>query len=138
MKKIGFIVLASLFLSASCGKEKQEEIKADLLIQIMTAGLWSVTHLSVNTTDHTQAFAGYRFKFYENKNVDATFSGVLEKTGTWDASSATMTTSANFVGASHPLVLVNGNWSIIRSSSRIVEASQTIGTEVKTLKMYRE
>lgn len=138
MKKVAVFVFASMLLSASCSKKKVEEVKADLLIQILTDGLWSVTLLTVNTTDYTSAFAGYRFKFYENKNVDATFNGVLERTGTWDASSATLTTSSNFVGASHPLVLVNGSWNITRSGSRFVEATQTIGTDVKNLKLYRE
>jgi hypothetical protein len=138
MKKIAAFVLITLLTAASCSKKKVEEVQKDLLIQIMTDGLWSVTLLTVNTTDYTAAFAGYRFKFYENKNVDATFNGVFERTGTWDASSATMTTSSNFVGATHPIILVNGSWNITRSGSRFVEATQTNGTEVKSLKMYRE
>jgi len=70
--------------------------------------------------------------------VDASFNGTVVKSGTWDASTSTMTTSSNFTGATHPLNLVNGNWNITRSGSRFVEATQTIGTDVKNLKMYRE
>ena len=138
MKKVAIFIFASILLSASCSKKKVEEVKADLLIQILTDGQWTVTLLTVNTTDHTPAFAGHRFKFYENRTVDATNNGILEKTGTWDASSTSMTTSSNFVGATHPLILLNGTWNITQSSSRIVKATQTNGTEVKTVNLYRE
>ena len=138
MKKVVVFVLASILLSASCSKKKIEEVKEDLLIQILTDGHWAVTLLTVNTTDYTSAFAGYRFKFHENKNVDATFNGVFERTGTWDASSTSMTTSSNFAGAPHPLVLLNGTWNVTQGSSRIVKATQTNGTEVKTVNLYRE
>ncbi|MCY7310875.1 MAG: hypothetical protein SGI96_09930 [Bacteroidota bacterium] len=138
MKKVAIFIFASILLSASCSKKKVEEVKADLLIQILTDGQWSVTLLTANTTDYTPAFAGHRFKFYENRTVDATNNGILEKTGTWDASSTSMTTSSNFVGATHPLILLNGTWNITQSSSRIVKATQTNGTEVKTVNLYRE
>lgn len=138
MKKLLIVLLGSALLGANCKKPVITPAQEDLLIQIMTDGLWSVTLLSVNSTDYTPEFAGYRFKFYENKSVDATFNGSLVKTGTWDASTATMTTSSNFVGATHPLSLVNGSWNITRSGSRFVEATQTVGTDVKSLKMYRE
>ncbi len=138
MKKVAIFIFASILLSASCSKKKVEEVKEDLLIQILTDGQWSVTLLTVNTTDYTPAFAGYRFKFYENKNVDATNNGVFEKTGTWDASSASMTTSSNFPGSPNPLALLNGTWNISSASSRIVQATQTVGTDVKSVKLYRE
>lgn len=138
MKKIAAVILISTLMGASCKKKIVEDVQKDLIIQILTDGHWSITLLTVNTTNYTPDFAGYRFKFYENKNVDATFNTVLVQTGTWDASAATMTTSSNFVGATHPLTLINGSWNIDASSSRIVEATQTIGTDVKKLKMYRE
>ena len=137
MKKLAVFILASMLIGSSCKKKIVEQQK-DLLVQIMTDGLWSVTLMTVNTTDYTADFAGYRFKFYENKSVDASFNGSFVKAGTWDANASTMTTSSNFVGASHPIMLVNGNWNITRSGSRFVEATQTNGTEVKNMKLYRE
>lgn len=138
MKKVTFFIFASILLAASCGKEKVEEVKEDLLIQILTDGQWAVTLLTVNTTDNTPAFAGYRFKFYENRNVDATFNGTFERTGIWDASSTSMTTSSNFSGAPNPLALLNGTWNITSATSRIVQATQTVGADVKSVKLYRE
>lgn len=138
MKKITAFLLMIMLIGASCKKEKIIEEQKDLIIQILTDGLWSVTLLTVNTTDYTAEFGGYRFKFYENKSVDASFNTAFVKSGTWDASTTTMTTSSNFVGATQPLSLVNGTWKIDRSGSRFIEATQTNGTEVKKIKMYRE
>lgn len=138
MKKIAAFLLIIILTGASCNKKKIIEEHKDLVIQLLTDGLWSVTLLTVNSTDYTADFAGYRFKFFEDKSVNATFNGTFVKTGTWDASATTMTTSSNFVGATQPLSLVNGNWQINRSGSRFVEATQTNGSEVKSLKMYRE
>ncbi len=137
MKKIAAFLLIIMLAGTSCKKKVIEQQK-DLIIQLLTEGLWSVTLLTVNTSDYTADFAGYRFKFFEDKSVNATFNGTLVKTGTWDASATTMTTSSNFIGATQPLILVNGNWQITRSGSRFVEATQTNGSEVKSLKMYRE
>ena len=138
MKKITAFLLLITLMGASCKKEKIIEEQKDLIFQILTDGFWSVTLLTVNTTDHTPEFAGYRFKFYDNKSVDASFNTVFVKSGTWDASTADMTTTSNFTGATQPLNLLNGTWKIDRSGSRFVEATQTNGTEVKKLKMYRE
>ena len=138
MKKITAFLLLITLIGASCKKEKIIEAQKDLIFQILTDGLWSVTLLTVNTTDYTTDFGGYRFKFYDNKSVDASFNTVFVKSGTWDASTTDMTTTSNFVGATQPLSLLNGTWKIDRSGSRFVEATQTNGTEVKKLKMYRE
>ncbi len=138
MKKITAFLLLITLIGASCKKEKIIEAQKDLIFQILTDGFWSVTLLTVNTTDHTTEFAGYRFKFYDNKSVDASFNTIFVKSGTWDASTADMTTTSNFAGATQPLSLLNGTWKIDRSGSRFVEATQTNGTEVKKLKMYRE
>ncbi len=139
MKKISAFLLLIMLIGASCKKPaKIIEEQKDLIFQILTDGLWSVTLLTVNTTDYTADFGGYRFKFYDDKSVDATFNTVFVNKGIWDASTTTMTTTSNFAGATQPLSLMNGTWKIDRSGSRFVEATQTNGTEVKKLKMYRE
>ena len=138
MKKMTAFLLLITLMGASCKKEKIIAEQKDLIMQILTDGFWSVTLLTVNTTDYTPDFAGYRFKYYEDKKVDASFNTVLVKSGTWDADATTMTTSSNYAGATQPLTLLNGTWKIDRSGSRFVEATQTNGTEVKKIKMYRE
>lgn len=101
----------------------------------MTDGQWGITSFTQNGTDITASFANYRFKYYSNKTVDAINNGTVEKTGNWDGDAASMTTSANFVSPAFPLSLINGNWQITRNSWTYVEATQTSGSETKTMRL---
>lgn len=136
MKKPALFIALTIMLF-SC-KKTVEQKKEDLVILAMTDGKWAVTIFTLNGTTITPDFANYRFKYYSNKTVDAINSGTVEKTGTWDGNSATMTTSASFTGAAYPLNLINGNWHIDRNSWTFVEASQTIGSDTKTMKLVKE
>ena len=100
-----------------------------------TDGQWKVTSFTQNGTDITSSFANYKFQYYSNKTVDAINNGSVEKTGTWDGSAITMTTSANFINASSPLNLINGNWHIDNNSWTFVVATQTVGAETKTMRL---
>jgi len=133
MKKLYIILIAVLALS-SC-KKAIEQIAQDMVIKAMTDGQWVVTKFTQNGNDITTDFSTYKFQYYENKTVDAFKNGVLERTGTWNGDAATMTTSANFTGAPIPIALINGNWKITKNSWTFVEATQTNGTEVKTLRL---
>ena len=138
MKKIAFAFCAMIMMAASC-KKNPPAVPEDLLIKILTEGEWAVTDFKLNGNNITTDFAGRRFKYKDNpKIVEAKFNGNVTNTGTWDGSQSTMTASANFPGATHPVVLVNGTWNLVPVSSRIVEASQTVGSEIKTMKLYRE
>ena len=119
---------------AGC-KKTIESVQEDLVIKAMTDGQWKVTTFTLNGTTITPDFANYKFKYYSNKTVDAINSGIVEKTGTWDANAATYTTSANFISPAYPLNLINGNWHIDRNSWTYVEASQTTGSETKTMRL---
>ncbi len=119
---------------AGC-KKTIESVQEDLVIKAMTDGQWKVTTFTLNGTTITPDFATYKFKYYSNKTVDAINSGIVEKTGTWDANAATYTTSANFISPAYPLNLINGNWHIDRNSWTYVEASQTTGSETKTMRL---
>ncbi|MEI2754855.1 MAG: hypothetical protein V9F46_00185 [Chitinophagaceae bacterium] len=112
-----------------------DNIKTDLVIQAMTDGEWTLTKFTMNGVDISTDFTGYKFKYYSNKTVDAIKNGIVEKTGTWDGNASTMTTWANFTGASYPLNLINGSWHIDRNSWIYVESSQTIGTDSKTMRL---
>lgn len=133
MKKIiSFSLLIVLF--AGC-KKTVESIQEDLVIKAMTDGQWGVTNFTQNGTNITADFASYKFKYYSNKTVDAIKSGTVEKTGTWDGNASTMTTSANFPGAANPLNLINGSWHIDNNSWTFVVATQTNGSETKTMRL---
>jgi len=130
-------LLTSLFLIlllSGC-KKTVENIQQDLVIKAMTDGQWKITNFTQNSNNITSSFATYKFQYYSNKTVDAINNGTVEKTGTWDGNASTMTTSANFVNASSPLDLINGNWRIDRNSWTYVEATQVVGAETKTMRL---
>ncbi len=135
MKK--FAVLFVLVALAGC-KKTIENIQEDLVVKAMTDGRWKVTSFTLNGSPITADFSTYRFKYYSNKTVDAINGAIVEKTGTWDGNSSTMSTSANFTGAVYPLTLINGTWLITRNSWTYVEASQTVGSETKTMRLDKE
>jgi hypothetical protein len=125
------------FLLSGCDKaiEKKQE---DLVLMAMTNGQWKISSFTRNSVDITSDFSTYRFKYYSNKTVDAINNGVVEQTGQWDGSSANRTTWANFSGAIHPIVLINGTWNIVNNSWTHVTASQTIGSETKLMRLDKE
>jgi len=126
-----------MILLGSCDKAV-EKIGEDLVIKAMTDGQWKVTKFTQNSTDITASFSGYKFQYYSNKTVDAILNGTTERTGVWDGNASTMTTSANFAGAPNPISLINGTWNITDSGWTYVEAKQTNGTEVKTLRLDKQ
>jgi hypothetical protein len=136
MKKL-FTLFTLLILFSGC-KKAVENIAEDLVIKAMTDGQWVITSFTQNGTDITSSFSGYKFQYYSNRTVDAIKNGVTERTGNWDGNATNMTTWANFPGAPNPISLINGTWNITRNSWTYVEASQTNGTEVKTLRLDKQ
>lgn len=136
MKKILFLSTI-LLLFISCKKLK-EKIEQDAVISAMTDGQWVITSFTDNGLNMTGSFSSYKFQYYSNKTVDAINNGVVEKTGTWDGNANTMTTWANFPGATSPLSLINGTWHIDDNSWTFVVASQTNGSEAKTMRLDKQ
>jgi hypothetical protein len=130
-------LLMLLLLLTGCKKTIQS-IQEDLVIKAMTDGQWVVTNFTKNDTTITADFSTYKFKYYSNKTVDAIKSGIVEKTGNWDGSAETMSTSADFSNAAYPLNLVNGNWHINNTSWTSVIATQTNGSETKTMRLDKQ
>ena len=121
----------------SC-KKTAEKIGEDLVIKAMTDGQWKITKFTQNSTDITSSFSGYKFQYYSNKTVDAILNGVKERTGNWDGNASAQTTWADFPGSPTPISLINGTWNITKSGWTYVEAMQTNGTEVKTLRLDKQ
>ena len=132
------LIALFLILSLASCKKAIENAQEDLVIKAMTDGRWTVSNFTVNGNNITTDFTNYRFKYYSNKTVDAINVTVVEKTGTWDGDAATMTTSANFTGATHPLSLINGSWHIDRNGWTYVEATQVVGSETKVMRLDKE
>ena len=132
MKKL--IPVLCFFFLAGC-KKAIENKQEDLIIKAMTDGQWTVTSFVQNGNDITANFTNYKFQYYSNKTVDAINNGAVEKTGTWDGQAATMTTWANFTNALVPLSLINGSWHINNNGWTYVVATQTNGSETKTMRL---
>lgn len=135
MRKI-IPVFFLLFMAAGC-KKAIEKIKENAVISAMTDGQWVITIFETNGTNITTDFNGYKFQYHKNYTVDAIRNGVVEKTGTWDGDPNTMIITANFLNASHPLLLINGNWHIDNNSWTYVVASQKTGGDTKKLRLEK-
>ena len=136
MKKLIALILIAAALG-SCNKTV-EKIGEDLVIKAMTDGQWKITKFTQDGTDITSSFSNYKFQYYSNKTVDAINNGVTERTGNWDGNATAMTTWANFPGAPNPISLINGTWNITKNSWTYVEATQTNGSETKTLRLDKQ
>jgi Prokaryotic membrane lipoprotein lipid attachment site len=136
MKKITTLIGLVALLSGC--KKNIENIREDLVIKAMTDGQWAVTSFTQNGAIITADFSTYKFKYYSNKTVDAINNGVVERTGTWDGDSGAMTTSASFSSPDYPLMLINGSWHIDNNSWTFVVATQTNGSETKTMRLDKQ
>lgn len=128
------ILLIMLVSLASCKKTLEEKAR-DIVLDAMTSGTWHITKFTVDGTNITSDFTGYSFQYHKNETVDAIKNGGIQSTGSWSGDAANMRISANFTNVSEPLLLINGSWSITNNSWTFVEASQTVGSQVKTLRL---
>lgn len=135
MKKLQALLV--LLLLAGCSKQiqKQEE---NLVVQAMTNGQWTVTSFIRGGTDVTADFTSYKFQFKTNFTVDAINNGSLEKTGTWSADANAQTITSAFANATNPLALLNGTWNITNTTWTSVQANQTVGGELRTLRLDKQ
>ena len=136
MKKIILILLAPLLLTAC--KKLVEKKAEDAILKAMTTGKWVITSFTTNGTDITSDFSGYTFQYFDNYTVDAIKNGSVEKTGTWQGDANTMSISANFTNVTNPLLLLNGTWHITDNSWTYVNATMTVGSEVRTLRLENQ
>lgn len=136
MKKLVTLFLGIVLLG-SC-KKTIEKVGEDLIIKAMTDGQWVITKFTQGGNDITSSFNGYKFQYYSNKTVDAILNGVKDKTGNWDGNATAYTTWVDFPGSTTPISLINGTWNITKNSWTYVEATQTTGTEVKTLRLEKQ
>lgn len=137
MKKLYLLLPVWLLFVFSCKKaeEIKEEAQQNALVDLMVSGQWVVSSFTVNSSDITADFSGYKFQYFRNKTVNAIKNNVVEKTGTWDGDIVNRTTWANFPSVPNPLLLINGTWNIVDSGLTYVIASQTSGSDVKVMRL---
>lgn len=119
-------------------KKKIENVKEDLLVNLIVSSQWVVTKYTKGTTDVTADFSPYSFQFRKNFTVDAINNGTVETTGTWDGDIATKTIVSNFPNPNTILVRLNGTWLVKDSGLDYVESTQTIGGETCFLRLVKK
>lgn len=134
MKRCLLLLLLPLLFFSSC-EEAVEQAQEDALVSLIVNGQWVVTKYIKGGTDVTADFALYRFQFQRNEKVDAIKNGSVEKTGTWLGNAAARTITSEFSNANATLTLLNGTFTITDSGLTYVEASQTVGGEVRSLRL---
>jgi len=110
-------------------------LQEDVVIKAMTDGQWRMTKFTRAGTDITADFAPYLFQFRANNTVEAINNGNTEKTGTWSADPTARTISSSFSNAAATLMLLNGTWQMTSNGWTHVEATQTVNSEVLTLRL---
>ncbi|MER3464661.1 MAG: hypothetical protein C4329_09925 [Chitinophagaceae bacterium] len=126
-----------IFVFTGCKKAIQQA-QENAIIQAMTTGTWVVTQFKQNSNDITSSFSGYSFKYNTDRTVNAIKNSAVETTGSWDANSDALTIYANFLNANQPLPLLNGTWHIDNTTWTSVDASMTVGSELRTLKLVKQ
>jgi len=129
--------LLALFGLGSC-KKAIENAQEKAVLDAITSGYWTVAKYTKGTTDVTSHFNLYKFQFKKNNTVDALKNQTLEQTGHWEADAANRSINAHFANAITPLNLLNGTWTITKSTWTSVEATQTIDGENCRLHLNKE
>ncbi|MEO6070968.1 MAG: hypothetical protein ABIN57_08720 [Chitinophagaceae bacterium] len=137
MKNFFFFLLSIILLTSCSVKEVQQKTAEDLVVQIMVSGQWSVVNYTKGSMDLTSEFDPYKFQFQKNRTVDALKNAVIEKSGTWDADANARTITSNFINANQTLSLLNGTWTITNTTLTSVDANQTVGGELRILKLKK-
>ena len=134
--KFVLILLIISISIAHCAKKK-EEIKEDLVIQIMTSGRWLVQNFSENSTDVSGEFINYEFQFFENGTVQA-INGSVTTTGTWVGDANALTIYSNFQLGSNTILRLNETWKITNNTLSLVEAIPANPARTAYLKLVKK
>jgi hypothetical protein len=131
------LIILSFVLLAGCKKliEKKAE---NAIMKAMTDGQWVITSFISNDSNITNDFSPYRFQYFDNYTVDAIKNGTVENTGNWDGDVNTMNIMASFPNATNPLLLLNGTWHVTDNSWTYVEATMTVGSTTRSLRLDKQ
>lgn len=129
-----FALVFLLTSFAGC-KKAIENIQEDMVIKAMTDGQWRVSRFTRDGNEVTASFSPYMFQFKANETVDAINNGTKESTGSWKGNAEQRTIVSAFNNSNQTLQLLNGTWQITRNSWTYVEATQTVNSEVRTLRL---
>lgn len=120
----------------SCKKQVDDK-KEDLIISVITDGVWFVDRYVENATDISGDFANYDFKFFKDGTVTGT-KATLVNNGTWAGDAISYTITSNFPTGSDTLLKMNGIWKLTDSYIDYVEAEKTTPTGTNYLYLRKK
>lgn len=116
--KILNIAAVLIFLFAIGCKKTIDNIKENLMMDLITDHTWKVVKYTEGSSNKTAILADYDFKFDDNGKVYAILDGVTQATGTWQGSEQTQSITSAFPTEGEPLNKLNGMWLISNTKSK--------------------
>lgn len=136
-RRTHWVLWAVFAITFSSCKKTVAAKEEDLLISIITSGIWVVESFVENGNTITSDFAGYEFKFDKSGTVTGSLNGV-NNSGTWSGSTASRSISANFPSSGAPLNKLNGTWLILDAGLNYVKANATIASVNCSIYLYKK
>ena len=137
MRTHSLLFVLRLFIGVSCSKEKSSEIKENLVMDIMTAGTWTLDFFTSSTVNVLSEYNGYTFQFYRNGSVDA-FKGADVVTGTWYGNQKERSITASFPQGSGPLLRFNTTWFLYGVTLTSVQARAVANNFFYTIRLVKK
>jgi hypothetical protein len=131
------LIILSLICLAGCKKTIEKKAE-NAIMKAMTDGQWAITSFISDGSNITDDFSTYRFQYFDNYTVNAIKNGTVENTGNWDGDYSTMSIIASFPNATDPLLLLNGTWHVTDNSWTYVEATMTVGSTIRSLRLDKQ
>ena len=117
MRKFLFGCVLLMLFSSGC-KKAVENIKEDLMVNLITSNTWIIVRYMDGPTNITSTFSEYQFKFYKSGKVDAVKDGIAHATGTWEGSESSQSITSQFPATGEPFNKLNGVWKITNTKSK--------------------
>ncbi len=117
--RYNIIILSLILCLTGVGgcKKTINNIKEDLMVNLITSHTWKVVKFMEGTANLTSEYAVYDFEFEKNGTVKAVLNGVTEATGTWLGDEASQSITAAFPGAGPTLSKLTGKWTVTNTKS---------------------
>jgi hypothetical protein len=117
MRKIVFAFAVLALFSGGC-KKTVDNIKEDLMVNLITSNTWIIVRYLDGGSNITSTFSTYEFKFYKSGKVDAVKDGATQASGTWVGSEANQSITSEFPSTSDPFNKLTGIWIVTNTKSK--------------------
>lgn len=129
------LLMASAAMACTGCKKAIEDIQTKALIEIITSGRWVIDQFTDPSSDYTQDYRTYEFKFNENGTVDA-YQGTNVTSGTFTVDALNSRISSRFPAGSAPVLMrLNETWTVTKASISLVEAKPSDATKTAFLRI---